>query len=270
MARLGAAPAPRRIVSLVPAVTEMLFAIDAGDQVVGVSRFDRYPPDVAARPRVGGLLDPDLERLLALRPDLVILYRSQVELRDRLRGAGVPLLEYAHGGLADITRTLRELGRRTGHAQKAEAVARRIEADLASIRAAVGDRPRPRALLVIGREPGTLRNMYASGGVGFLHDLIELAGGRNVFAAIRREGVPITTEAVLAAAPEVIVEIRGSNDRADEPPLDLDAWRALGAVPAVRAGRLHLLVGDELVIPGPRVAQAARRLARVLHPEVVP
>ncbi len=264
-------PVPRRIVSLVPAVTEMLFAIGAGPQVVGVSRFDRYPPEVVTRVRVGGLLDPDLERLLALRPDLVIVYRSQTELEARLRQLGVAVIGYAHGGIGDIPRLLRELGRRTGHGAHGEAVARQVEAELARVRRAVAARPRPRTLLVFGREPGSLRSLYASGGVGFLHDLVELAGGRNVFGHIRRESLPITTEAVLAAAPEVIVEIRAGSSEALAPHSDdLEVWRILAAVPAVRAGRVHLLIGDELVVPGPRIGLAARRLAATLHPEVVP
>jgi iron complex transport system substrate-binding protein len=268
---LRAEPIPRRIVSLVPAVTEMLFAIGAGEQVVGVSRFDRYPPEVATRVRVGGLLDPDMERLFALAPDLVVVYRSQTELSDRLRRAGIATIDYAHGGVADIPRLLRALGRRTGHGREAETVARGLEDELGRVRAAVGGRPRPPTLVVFGREPGSLRTMYASGGVGFLHDLVEIAGGRNVFAHIRRESVPITAEAVLAAAPEVIVELRaGPTEAADPPTEERDPWRTLSAVPAVRTGRVYRLVGDELVIPGPRIGLAARRLARVLHPEARP
>lgn len=269
--QLASRPAPRRIVSLVPAVTEMLFAIGAGEAVVGVSRFDRYPPAVATRTRVGGLLDPDVERLLALRPDLVVLYQTQTDLRDRLRRAGIAAVEYRHGSLGDVVRTIRDLGGVTGHSREAAAVARRIEAELAQVRAAVQGRPRPRTLLLVGREPGTLRGLYASGGLGFLHDLVELAGGHNVFAHIRREAVPVSTEAVLAAAPDVIVEIRAETTPAGTPPdQDLRPWHTLSAVPAVRAGRVHLLVGDALVIPGPRVGQAARRLAQTLHPEVRP
>ncbi|HEX9094164.1 MAG TPA: helical backbone metal receptor, partial [Coriobacteriia bacterium] len=107
-----AAPAqekPSRIVSLIPAVTEMLFAMGAGAQVAAVSSFDHFPPEAEKLPRVGALVDPDLERILSLRPDLVAIYGSQTDLRTQLERAGVPLYVYRHAGLADITQTIRAL-----------------------------------------------------------------------------------------------------------------------------------------------------------------
>ncbi|MDP1572048.1 MAG: helical backbone metal receptor, partial [Vicinamibacterales bacterium] len=123
---------PSRIVSLVPALTEMLFAIGAGPQVVAVSSYDQDPPEVASLPRVGALLDPDVERILSLRADLVVIYGSQGDLRIQMERAGVPVFGYRHGGLADITATIRALGARTGRASGADAVATAIEARLAA------------------------------------------------------------------------------------------------------------------------------------------
>lgn len=262
-------PAPaRRIVSLVPALTEMAFAIGAGDAVVGVSSFDRYPPEAATRTKVGALLDPDLERILSLQPDLVLAYDSQEALRQQLARAGIDVFGYRHGGLADTVATIRRLGRVTGHAGGAEAVASRVEREVAGARARVAGRARPRVLMVIGREPGALRNIYASGGRGFLHDMLTAAGGDNVFGDVAREAVQATTELVLARRPEVIVELRtapltgrGTMER------ERAVWNALGAVPAVARGRVFLLEGDDLVVPGPRVGQGTVRLARLLHPE---
>src|SRR5205814_9439610 len=106
--RAQAAP-PQRIVSLIPSVTEMLFAIGEGKRVVGVSSYDEYPPEVKGLPRVGGLLDPNVERLLSLKPDLVVLYQTQNELKQRLDRAGIPYYSYEHRALADITVTLRAI-----------------------------------------------------------------------------------------------------------------------------------------------------------------
>src|SRR5207245_10072635 len=126
---------PRRIVSLVPATTEMLFAMGAGDRLAGVSNYDRFPPEVARLPRVGGLLDPNVERLLALKPDLVIVYGTQSDLKRQLESAGIPMFAYVHRGLPDITDTIRALGARIGFAAPASALADRIERELAAIRA---------------------------------------------------------------------------------------------------------------------------------------
>jgi iron complex transport system substrate-binding protein len=259
---------PKRIISLVPSVTEMLFAIGAGPTVVGVGSFDREPPEIGPLPRVGGLLDPNLERILTLRPDLVVAYESQVDLRSQLEAARIPLFLYAHAGLGDVTQTVRELGRRLGRVRRADELAATIDHDLAAVRARIRGRTRPRTLLVFAREPRTLRNIYASGGVGFLHDMLEVAGGANVFGDVRRESLQVTTETLLRIAPEVVVDLRYSGEiRPDEVPLERLAWSALPAMPAVRTGRIYVLAGDEFVIPGPRVAAATEKLARALHPE---
>ncbi len=155
---------PQRIISLVPALTEMLFAIGAGPQVVAVSSFDRFPPEAASRPKVGALLDPDVERILSLAPDLVVIYGSQTDLRRQLQRAAIPTYDYRHAGLADVLTTLRDLGRVTGHAAGGERTAGDIERRLDAVTTRVAAARRPRTLLVFGREPGSLRNMYVAGG----------------------------------------------------------------------------------------------------------
>lgn len=264
----AAGPVPRRIISLVPALTEMLFAIGAGPQVVAVSSYDTYPPEAATRPKVGALLDPDVEQVLSLTPDLVAIYGSQSDLRQQLRRAAIPSYEYRHAGLADILTTMRELGRLTGHVAEAEAAAGGIERALAAIRARTASRPGLRTLLVFGREPGALRNIYAAGGRGFLHDMLTAAGGVNVFADLAQESVQATTELLLTRAPDVILEVREGPAYADvQVRQSIAEWGRLASIPAVKRGRVHVVSGDGLVVPGPRVALAVTRLARALHPE---
>jgi iron complex transport system substrate-binding protein len=256
----------RRVVSIIPATTEMLFAMGVGDRLVAVGSYDRFPPEVDRLPRVGALLDPNVERILSLRPDLVVLYGTQTDLRLQLERAHVPFYSYVHRGLPDITQTIRSLGARVGVQDAGNALADRLERQLADIRAKVTGRARPRTLLVFGREPGTLRNIDASGGVGFLHDMLESAGGANVLADVKQQSVMLSTELVLARAPEVIIELRYA--RGDTTARsDLHAWEVLLSVPAVRAHRVFMLEGEEFVVPGPRVALATERLSRTLHPE---
>jgi len=267
---LGRAQAPvsgQRIISLVPAATEMLFAMGAGPDVVGVSSFDAYPPEVATRARVGALVDPDYERILTLRPTLVVAYGSQTDLLARLARSRIPVFAYRHTGLPDVTATIRDLGTRTGHAATANTLAAGIEAELADVRRRVSGEPRPRTILVFSREVGALRGIYASGGVGFLHDLLVTAGATDVFADVMRENVQVSSEQLLARAPDVILELwptRGwSPARQDQ---ERAAWRQLPALPAVRANRVYMLADDKLTIPGPRIGEVARALAAVLHP----
>jgi iron complex transport system substrate-binding protein len=261
------AQAPRRIISLVPAVTEMLFAIGAGPQLAAVSSYDQDPPEVRQLPRVGALLDPDVERILSLRPDLVVTYGSQTDLKQQLERASIAIFDYRHAGLADITETMRKLGGATGHAAEAERTASTIERSLTRIRERATGGPRPRTLLVFGRERGALRNIYASGGRGFLHDMLDAAGGTNVLADVARESVQVTTELVLARAPDVILEVRSADiDSAAAAAREAQSWAPLASVPAVRNHRIVVLTGKALTVPGPRVTEVVEQMFQALHP----
>jgi iron complex transport system substrate-binding protein len=259
---------PTRVISLVPAVTEMLFAVGAGAQVAGMSSFDTYPPEARKKPQVGALLNPDFERILSLKPDLVVVYGSQTELLGRLERMSIPTFVYRHAGLADVSTTISSLGARVGRSAEAAKVVRGLQTTLTAIRTSVAGRPRPRVALVFGREAGALRNIFVSGGIGFLHDLIETAGGLNAFADVRRESVQVSSEAMLTHAPDIIIETHQSSWDTSLTPREQAVWRALASVPAVRTNRIHIVADDRLFIPGPRVAEAARVLAGVVHPEI--
>jgi iron complex transport system substrate-binding protein len=266
-ARAGTQPqrAPQRIISLIPAVTEMLFAIGAGPQIVAVSSFDRYPPEVEKLQRVGALIDPDVERILSLRPDLVAIFSSQTDLRAQLERARIPLFLYTDAGLADVANTMRTLGTRVGKEAAGNRAAGQLEASIAAVRARVTGRARPRTLIVFDREPFTLRGIYASGGIGFIHDMVEAAGGTNVFRELQRKAVQATTEQILTRAPDVILELRADALPPDEKRREMAAWQALPALPAVRAGRVYIIADPRTVLPGPRIAQAIELIARTLH-----
>lgn len=257
---------PARIVSIIPAVTEMLFAIGAGPQVVGVSSFERHPPEATKLPSVGALIDPDTERILSLRPDLVVVYGSQTDLRAQLARAGIPMFVYSHAGLADVTSTLRTLGARVGHQKSAERLATEIERRIAAARQRIAGRTRPRTLVVFGREPLALRGIYASGGIGFVHDIVSAAGGSNIFSDVKRQAVQATTEQILARRPDVILELRADGLSPDALARERAVWDSLSAVPAIRSGRVYIIVDPRAVVPGPRVAEAVELVAGILHP----
>jgi iron complex transport system substrate-binding protein len=247
----------------------MLYAIGAGPRMVGVGSYDSYPPEVKALPRVGALIDPNVELILSLKPQLVVIYGSQIDLKQQLTRAGIGVFEYRHAGLPDVTETIRSLGRSTGTSARAEAVAGSIDRGLDGIRQKLEDRPRPRTLLVFGRERLSLRGLYASGGIGFLNDMLQVAGGTNVFADVKVQAVQASTEQVLARRPDVVLETRALNsawpsgDRQGE----LNVWNALASIPAVRNKRVFFLFDDRIVIPGPRVVEGTMAMAMALHPE---
>jgi ABC-type Fe3+-hydroxamate transport system substrate-binding protein len=261
----AAAQTAKRIVSLVPSATEALFAMGAGARIVGVGSFDAFPREVERLPRVGALLDPDVEKILSLKPDLMVCYASQTELQTQLARAGIRIFAYKHGSLADAISAIRQLGHAAGVPREGDALASRLEQALGAIRArATG--PRPKVMLVIGREPGSLRTINVSGGYGFLHDLVEVAGGINVFGEVTKESLNVSTETVLARAPDVIVELKYSKEATPaDRERDVREWNVLAAVPAVRTHRVHVLYGGELVVPGPRMTNAAEALAQAIR-----
>lgn len=261
--------APKRIVCLTPAVTETLFAIGAGPQVVAVGSFDNYPPQVEKLQRVGALIDPDVERILSLRPDLAVVYGSQTDLRAQLARAGVPTYVYSHAGLADVTTTMRDVGARVGHGVEAVRLAERIEQRIAAVRRTVAGLPKVPTLVIFEREAFSLRGIYASGGKGFIHDLVEAAGGSNVFADVKSEAVQATSELILARRPSAILEFRSSVTD-DARRREIATWDRLATVPAVRNGRVHLFADPKMSIAGPRVAEVVEIIARTLHPEAFP
>jgi len=258
---------PRRIISLVPALTEMVYAIGAGDRMIAVSSYDQEPAAVRQLPRVGALLDPDVERIIAMRADLVLLYGSQTDLMTQLKRSSIPFYEYRHGGLAAVTGTIRALGQRLSRAAAAEQVASEIERRLATLRRRTAGRLKPRTLLVFTRERRSLRNIYASGGRGFLHDMLEAAGATNVLADIAAESVQASSELILARAPEVILELRAEDIPAPSAvSAEIESWRTLASIPAVKHHRIYFLPGRSYVVPGPKIAESAEGIAGVLHP----
>lgn len=269
----AATPTPataQRIVSLVPAVTEMLYAIGAGPQVVGVSSYDHFPPEVEKLPKVGALIDPDTERILALRPDFVVVYGSQTEIEARFKKAGIQTFSYRHGATDAILGTLdiiTALGAATGHEPQAREVVVGITAGLDSVRRRVEGLSRPRTLLVIGRQPGTLQGVYVAGGIGFLNEVLEVAGGQNVFEDVTRESVQPSSETLLRRAPDVLLELHAAEPAGNYPNGDLNVWNTLASIPAVRDRRVHSVVGDFVVVAGPRLAAGAEAIARALHPD---
>lgn len=265
-----AAAKAQRVVSLVPAVTEMLFAVGAGPQVVGVSSYDHFPAEVEKLPKVGALIDPDTERILSLRPDLVVVYGSQTDTEARFKKAGIQTFNYRHGvtdAILGTLDTITALGAATGHEAQAREVVVRMTTGLDRVRMRVAGLSRPRTMLVIGRQPGTLQGIYVAGGSGFLNEMLEISGGQNVFEDLKREAVQPSSETLLRRAPDVLIELRAPQPAGDYPAGDLGVWNTLASIPAVRDHRVHLLVGDFVVVAGPRLVEGAEAIARTLHPD---
>ena len=162
-------------------------------------------------------------------------------METQLTRAGIRAYSYRHAGLAGVFSTIRDLGNTVGRTRESEQVARQIQQRLDSIKTRVAGLPRVRTLLVFERDLGSLRGLYASGGVGFMHDILGIVGGVNVFADVSRESVQPSIETILARAPDMILEVRPTGLPRERIPAERRVWESLPSIPAVRKGRIHIV-----------------------------
>ncbi|CAN5819995.1 helical backbone metal receptor [soil metagenome] len=239
---------PRRIVSLVPSATLLLLELEQGGRLVGRTDYDT-DPRVSSLPSVGGGLGPSLEVLLSLRPDLVLRFGGPTDLETprRLDQAGIPHLALRPDHLDDVYRIARLLGEVTGREGAAESLEARLRGELAAVARAVDGAERPRVGILLGGDPP-----WVAGGETFIHDVVTVAGGVNVFADDGPLYAPISVEEVLNRRPDVLLMSEGARV-----PAALTRIRVLRAPPSLQS-------------PGPDLADAAWAVARLLHPDRVP
>jgi iron complex transport system substrate-binding protein len=267
----GPSGSPRRIVSLAPSVTETLFALDLGDRVVGVTRYCDYPPEAASRAKVGGYLDPSYEAIVALQPDLVVVQQDQGDAEARLSSLGLSTLRVDQHDVAGICRSLSDIAAACGVAGRGDALAADIRTRVAGVRRLVAGRPPVRALVVVGREPGSspIRSVWVAGEQVFYAEVLALAGGRNAYSGSGAQFPEVSREGLIHLDPEVILDVLPEAKRRG---LDrervIGEWRTLPELRAVREGRVILLDDDFMERPGPRVVEMVAAMARALHPEV--
>ena len=258
--RAPAARAPaevRRIVSLAPSTTEILYALGVGGRLVGVDQYSDWPPAAAKVPRVGSDLSPSVERIVALRPDVVFVATSANarELPDELRRVDVRVVISHVVTLDDLWRDIVATGDAVGRHDAAVGLVARLRARIDAVHARVAALPPARALVVVWADPLTV-----VGGHSFVDDEIRAAGGDNVAGDSPQPYPQYSVERMLARAPEVIVV--GSHDGGPS----LAPLTAHASLPAVKNGRVHTVDGNLLFRPGPRVVDGVELLARLFHP----
>lgn len=253
---------PTRVVSLAPSVTEMLFAIGAGEQVVGVTSFCDYPPEARSKPKVGGAF-PNLEVVLGLGPTLVVAPRDFIrpDMAVKLDELKIPLFILDAATLEDVFRHIQTLGRMLGRSDQADAVATALRRRVAEIKARTASAPRPRVLYVLNSDP-----LMSVGPGSFIHQMIELAGGANVAAGSPVSYPRLNLEEVIRQDPEVILFPVGDDEGI--PDREQERWRKWTALSAVKQNRFVRIPSVLLDRPGPRVVDGLEQLARHLHPDL--
>lgn len=261
----------QRIVSLAPSITETLFALGLGDRVVGVTRYCDYPPAAVEKAKIGGYYDLNYEAIVALQPDLVVCLNEHAENHNNLQNLDLNYHTLDHDRVETILASIRSLGETCGVKARSDELVSGIEERMARIKARRIDQRRPRVMVCIGRHMGfaDLGNVYIAGRDGFYSQMIELAGGVNVYQDELAFPV-VTGEGLMHLAPEIVIDM--VPDLAQRG-LTVDQvraqWQQLPDLPAVRNGRVFVFTDDFVVIPGPRFVQILEKMAAVLHPEGV-
>jgi iron complex transport system substrate-binding protein len=253
---------PARIVSLAPNITEILFAVGAGDTIVGVAEFSNYPPEAKGLPRVGSYIKPNLEAIIALKPDLVIATadgEKRAEI-NRLAALGIPVYIINPRTIAGVVCTVREIGRVSGREKEAADTAREMERSIARIKTLVAGLPQVKVLLVLNTKPLITVNRDT-----FQDEMIRTAGGKNVAAAEPIRYPTLTYEEVVVRAPGIIIMTTMSPD--EDYRRAIAGWLRFDTVPAVKNGRVFAVDSDIVDRPSPRMTQGLEGLARLFHPE---
>jgi len=254
---------PQRIISVVPSATEMLFAFGLADRIIAVGDYDELPPGAENKPRIGGLLNPNIEKIIEYKPDLVITYGSQDILRDRMKELGIRIYPFTHGSITQTLDYMVALGRTVGAEDKAKEIEQHIRKVFADIRAHAPAN-HPKVLLVHNRGVGVLGSFYSVGSMAFQNELIEIAGGENIFADVDKEVMEPSVEAIMARGPEVIIETLPSGLTDQETERRKADWNALAKLPAVIHKRIFIVGEDYMLVPGPRLDLAAKKFAEVI------
>jgi len=259
---VAVAPDPQRIISLAPNITEALFALGLGDRVVGVTTYCDFPAEARAKEKIGDTIHPDLEHLVALKPDLVVISTaSQLEnLTRRLDELKIPVYVTDPRTVEGVVASIRNLGEVTGATGRAAQITTEMEQRINEVRRRAEGLPKPRVFYVLQTGP-----LITAGRDTFINDLINLAGGRSISAEETAAYPQFSRETAVARAPEVIIapESHGS-----ELVSEADLRREFATTPAVRQNRLVRINPDLVDRPGPRIVEGLEQLARALHPEL--
>jgi iron complex transport system substrate-binding protein len=268
----GGAPAQaskpaHRIVALTPSLTETLFALGLGDRVVGVGDYTYWPDAAVRKPHLGGLFNPNLERIVSLHPDLAILGPSERDLAAKLRPLKIDVLIVPNETLADVDRSFHTIAQACGVPKAGDRLA-------AEWRAGLAPNPLPgpplKVILSVGRSPGRLGEITVAGHGTFLDELLGRLGAVNAFADAPTLYPQIGVEEIVARKPDVILELRSDRQTPEQAAAIVRDWQALAEVPAVRDHHVEVIAGSFVLLPGPRLPQLygemRAALARVRKP----
>ena len=259
--------APKRIVSISPNLTQVIYGLGAWENVVGVTIYDEYPSEAKDLPKIGGWVNPNYEAILALKPDLVVLMKDQDAIfGKKIRDLGLKTFTaHSNDSIKDILKAISDMGEILGKREEAKKLSLDIQSNLNEINEKTKNVKKKRVLIVVGRNPGTLEDIYVIGTNNYIDELITLAGGVNVVENAR-QAIKISKEAIYQFDPEVIIEI--NHQKLDREKEILEIWNNLTEVDAVKNAQVYILSSKVVLHPSQRIVEGAQVLVESIHPEL--
>lgn len=261
----------QRIISLSPNITEILFALGAGEKVVGVTRFCNYPPEAKQKFQVGGYLDPNYEAIVSLKPDVVILLSNFQQISNFLSELHIAQLSVSNETVSEIVSSIGFLGKTVAAEQRAEDLLNDIHLKIHHIEAKTKEAKRPKVMIVVERTMGAgkIENVYIVGKNTFYDELIQMAGGVNAFESTKIAFPILSAEGIIHLNPDFIIDLVPQLEQTGLSATDLKKdWKILSQLDAVKNQQVYILSEDYAVIPGPRFILFLADLAKIIHPEI--
>ncbi len=256
----------QRVISFSPSITEVLFAIGAGNQVAAVTDFCTYPEEALKKPKIGGMLNSSAESIIALKPDLLIFQPGKSNVKQLAKNINIKYIEASFQDLKSIYKSIQDIGNVVGRVEEAQKLITDIKEKLASYQERLKTMKPKSTLLILGDSQDPLRDLYAVGKKTFLDELLTLSGGENVLDKTLSQYPKISREFIISRSPEVVI-IAGPNSEVAEKGFssDLNAWRVLGSVRAVQNKNIHIISADYILIPGPRLVNIVDKFYQAIH-----
>ena len=259
---------PQRIISMSPSITEILFAIGAKKQIVGVTQFCNYPESAKSISRIGGLLNPSKEQIITLKPDLIIFHYDSQKFSNFAKQLDIHTITVSFNNLKDIFDSIEKIGQATGNLAGARKTVKIMREQIEGYRKTLKTLKPKSTLLILGDSPDPMRDLYAVGEGSFLDELLVIAGGINIIRNPPTLYPKVSREYIISESPEVILVV-GPSTNINEAKFSADKgeWLKLSSVKAVQNQRVHYIGSNFILIPGPRLTSIIEQFAKAIHPE---
>ena len=262
--------ASQRVISTSPAITEILFALGAGDRVVGVTDYCSFPKKACLLPSIGGPLNPSTETWISLKPDLIIIQEDSIVINKHATILKIPILKVSVNNLENILTSIQAIAQTMQVSKRGNQLVDNINSEIKQYRTRLRKLKPRQVLMLLSDTNDPSRDLYAVGRNTFLNELLSIAGGENILPDTMATYPKISKEFIIAKSPEIIIEIGPKSNLSSDGILDRKkTWGKYPTLNAVKNNRLYFIGADYILIPGPRLINILDDLTRNIHPELL-